>query len=84
LRSTTIGFIGAGNMANGLIRGLIAKNTGPENIWASDPDESKLQLLAQAPRKLSLLVHTSKNTGFNSIDSLYIFNALEQLPFNAY
>ena len=47
MRSTTIGFIGAGNMANGLIRGLIAKNTGPENIWASDPDESKLQLLAQ-------------------------------------
>ena len=34
-------------MANGLIRGLIAKDTGPENIWASDPDESKLQLLAQ-------------------------------------
>ena len=47
LKSTTIGFIGAGNMANGLIRGLIAKGTRPENIWASDFDESKLKLLSQ-------------------------------------
>ena len=44
-------------MANGLIRGLIAKNTGPENIWASDPDESKLQLLAQ-----DCAIHTGSNT----------------------
>ena len=34
-------------MANGLIRGLIAKGTRPENIWASDLDESKLKLLSQ-------------------------------------
>ena len=47
MKSTTIGFIGAGNMANGLIRGLIAKGTRPENIWASDLDESKLKLLSQ-------------------------------------
>lgn len=32
-------------MANSLIRGLIAKNTNPQNIWASDLDESKLKLL---------------------------------------
>jgi len=47
LKSTKIGFIGAGNMANGLIRGLIAKGTNPENIWASDLDDSKLALLAR-------------------------------------
>jgi pyrroline-5-carboxylate reductase len=47
LKSTIIGFIGAGNMANGLIHGLIAKGTKSENIWASDLDDSKLQLLAQ-------------------------------------
>ena len=47
MKSTKIGFIGAGNMANGLIRGLIAKGTRPENIWASDLDDSKLALLAQ-------------------------------------
>lgn len=45
LNSTKIGFIGAGNMANSLIRGLIAKGSKPANIWASDPDGSKLQLL---------------------------------------
>lgn len=47
LKSTEIGFIGAGNMANSLIRGLIAKDSKPENIWASDLDESKLMLLAK-------------------------------------
>ncbi|GJM11768.1 MAG: pyrroline-5-carboxylate reductase [Pseudohongiella sp.] len=46
MKSTKIGFIGAGNMANSLIRGLIAKGTLPENIWASDLDQSKLRLLA--------------------------------------
>jgi pyrroline-5-carboxylate reductase len=45
LQSTKIGFIGAGNMANSLIRGLIAKGAAPENIWASDLDTSKLEVL---------------------------------------
>ncbi len=43
--STTIGFIGAGNMATSLIRGLIAKGMAAENIWASDIDPDKLALL---------------------------------------
>lgn len=47
MKSTKIGFIGAGNMANALIRGLIAKGSKPADIYASDLDESKLQLLAQ-------------------------------------
>lgn len=47
LESTKIGFIGAGNMANSLIRGLLAKGSKAENIWASDLDDSKLQLLAK-------------------------------------
>lgn len=46
MKKTTIGFIGAGNMANSLIRGLIAKGTAPKNIWASDLDDNKLQQLA--------------------------------------
>ena len=46
LNSTKIGFIGAGNMANSLIRGLIAKGTLAQNIWASDLDTDKLNLLA--------------------------------------
>jgi len=46
LKSTKIGFIGAGNMANALIRGLIAKGAESANIYASDLDDSKLQQLA--------------------------------------
>ena len=61
MKSTKIGFIGAGNMANGLIRGLIAKGTKPENIWASDLDDSKLQLLAQDCK-----IQTGSNTNIAS------------------
>ncbi len=57
MESTKIGFIGAGNMANSLIRGLIAKGSMPENLWASDLDGSKLQLLAQ-----DCGIHTGSNT----------------------
>lgn len=46
MKDTKIGFIGAGNMANSLIRGLIAKGAAAEDIWACDLDSSKLELLA--------------------------------------
>ena len=45
MESTTIGFIGAGNMANGLIRGLLATGVNPQSILATDIDEHKLQQL---------------------------------------
>jgi len=47
LKNIKIGFIGAGNMANGLIRGLISNGTRSENIWASDLDDNKLHTLKQ-------------------------------------
>lgn len=47
MKRTKIGFIGAGNMANSLIRGLIAKGSAPSDIWAADLDAGKLELLAQ-------------------------------------
>jgi len=40
LNNTHIAFIGAGNMANSLIGGLLAKNFSPNNILASDPYEA--------------------------------------------
>lgn len=46
MKNTKIGFIGAGNMANSLIRGLIAKGTAAADIWAADLDTGKLGLLA--------------------------------------
>jgi pyrroline-5-carboxylate reductase len=44
--TTKIGFIGAGNMANSLIRGLLAKGVRGDAIWATDVDAVKLKQLA--------------------------------------
>jgi len=44
--TTKIGFIGAGNMANSLIRGLLARGARADSIWATDVDSDKLQQLA--------------------------------------
>jgi pyrroline-5-carboxylate reductase len=74
LKSTTIGFIGAGNMANGLIRGLIAKGTKPENIWASDLDDSKLKLLAQ-----DCGIQTGSNTDLARSASLIVLAVKPQV-----
>lgn len=43
----TIGFVGAGNMASAIIRGLIGKGTvSASRIVAADPDEERLRALA--------------------------------------
>lgn len=52
----TIGFIGAGNMANSLIGGLIANKTDPQKIWASDPGIQKLHQL-----QTDFGIHTSED-----------------------
>ncbi len=43
---TTIGFIGAGNMAGALIEGLLANGVQAARLWASDTDSAKLAALA--------------------------------------
>ena len=41
-----IGFVGAGNMAGALIRGLLrAGQLGPGDVWASDPVDVQLRRL---------------------------------------
>ena len=45
MQQTRIAFIGAGNMASSLIRGLLAKNCPPQNIAAADVDDDKLATL---------------------------------------
>ncbi len=45
MNSSKIAFIGAGNMANSLIRGLLTKGAAPENLLAFDVDTQKLQHL---------------------------------------
>lgn len=48
MESTRIGFIGAGNMAGSLIRGLVAKGVKSANIWAADVDSHKLDQIRSA------------------------------------
>ncbi|MCB1648020.1 MAG: pyrroline-5-carboxylate reductase [Pseudomonadales bacterium] len=47
MNNSKIAFIGAGNMANSLIRGLLAKGVTPAHIAASDIDPAKLSALAE-------------------------------------
>ena len=41
-----VGFIGAGNMASALISGMISAGFKPENIIASSPGKSHLEILS--------------------------------------
>lgn len=50
MKGVTIGFIGAGNMANSLIRGLLATGVPASSILASDIDLEKLQVLVTNSR----------------------------------
>lgn len=44
----TIGFIGGGNMAEAMIKGLLAGGMSPENILVSDPVAERRSLFSQA------------------------------------
>ena len=45
--TSTIGFIGAGNMATALIEGLLANGYSPASLWASDTSDTRLAALSQ-------------------------------------
>ncbi len=48
MKSTTIGFIGGGNMATSLINGLIASGHSARQIWVADVDTEKLQSMGSS------------------------------------
>jgi pyrroline-5-carboxylate reductase len=47
LANKSIGFIGGGNMAEALIRGLVEAGIGPDKIGVSDPRQERLDELAK-------------------------------------
>jgi pyrroline-5-carboxylate reductase len=47
LRRTIIGFIGGGNMAEAIIKGLIAGGAAPESILVAEPVEARRRQLAE-------------------------------------
>jgi pyrroline-5-carboxylate reductase len=54
MKTKNIGFIGGGNMATSLMKGLIASGHSAQQIWVSDSDQDKLSRLAT-----SLQINTS-------------------------
>lgn len=56
MNTKKIGFIGGGNMASSLIKGLIASGHSPTQLWVSDSNQDALQVLAK-----NLKVNVSSN-----------------------
>ena len=48
MKNTQIAFIGAGNMANSLIQGLLARGVPAAHLYATDIDEARLSGLARS------------------------------------
>lgn len=55
MQDRTVGFLGAGNMAGALIKGLLAGALPKDRVWASDVREERLADLAK------LGIHTTKD-----------------------
>ncbi len=71
-----IAFIGAGNMAQALIRALILDGFNPKNIFVSNPSPDKLEKLQK-----ETLVHTEKNnvTAAKEVDIIILCVKPQQL-----
>lgn len=54
LLNSTVGFIGGGNMAEAIIKGLIAGGMAPRNIIVSDPVQDRRAFLPQPCRSARL------------------------------
>lgn len=71
----TIGFLGAGNMAEALIRGLIGAGVDPGNIGASAPRSERTDLLADRYG----IRTTTDNTELASHSSILVFAVKPQI-----
>lgn len=65
MKNATIAFIGAGNMGQSLIGGLIADGYQPGQIWATEPHQDKLDALH---KNFGVNVTTDNNTAVAQAD----------------
>jgi len=65
MNTSTIAIIGAGNMGASLLAGLIATQFPPEQLWITDPDLEKLQLLKQ---QFNIHITTSNEEAIKAAD----------------
>ena len=69
MQNKKIGFIGAGNMACAIMKGLIKNNIAPENIFASSPDE---MYLLNLKKELGIQVSTNNLAISKKVDCLIL------------
>lgn len=65
MKTKNIGFIGGGNMATSLIKGLCASGHAPSQIWVSDINQEILQTLSAT---LNVNVSVSNEAVINEVD----------------
>jgi pyrroline-5-carboxylate reductase len=75
MKHKALGFIGAGNMASSLVGGLLADGYAPQDLWVSDVDPAKLEVLASR-----FGIHVSRdNRVVAEISSVLIFAVKPQI-----
>ena len=65
MKTKNIGFIGGGNMASSLIKGLIASGHSPQQIWVCDINQDALQTLSST---LGVNISISNEAIINEVD----------------
>lgn len=77
MKSSKLGFIGAGNMARSLVGGLIADGCDPALIQLSDPEADQLQSLAQ---RLGVCILADNGAVAEAVDVLVLAVKPQVLP----
>jgi pyrroline-5-carboxylate reductase len=68
-KTTSIAFIGGGNMSRSLLGGLIADGCDPSSLWAADPDQAKLDVLRD---QLGINVTVDSNEAVSKVETVVL------------